>query len=115
MAKYNATDDSPDKTTVKADLYSIIKRRRRTVEAYLAENDVTTPNQMANFLELLKETFSLSTEFMEEYDAIDMSKPAVNIPPVVVVHEVDIPKPTTKSKKKTSTPKPREAIIEESD
>jgi hypothetical protein len=82
MAKRDAAKDSPNKTTVKADLYTIVKRRRRTVETYMAENGVTTKKQLDAFLKHLKITFSLSEQFKKECDVLFKS-PIVAKPSVV--------------------------------
>lgn len=101
--------DSPDKSTEKADLETIIKRRKRTVAQYLAEKEIKTEKQLKGFLKRLRTEFTLSSSFLKACDKCfpkTVTKPLVTTTTeqdasITIPVKKATPKKTVSSKGKT--------------
>jgi len=58
--------DSPHQDSSKADLYSILRRRKRSVESFIRENGVYDEKTLKAFIENKEQEFLLSDIFLEE-------------------------------------------------
>lgn len=105
-----STDDSTTLTGTKIDYYTILKRRKRNAESFVADSGIVTVEGLNCILDALSVEYLISDEFRKAtFEALAKSRGPVPAPvgiseivedvPAQVIDADDVQKPKRRSKK----------------